>query len=447
VKNLSLITCILVLALPALAQEKLPLTIDQAIQTGLQNSKALRASQFKTQTAEAKASETWTLGMPTLKFNGSASKLSSVPPQAVRLPANAFAPGFPPNDILMTLSPTILHNYALQGNVQQPLFTGGKISGAIDAASYGAEAAVHDFEKDRADLIYNIKAAYWNLFRALEFKSFVDENVNQVKTHATDAENLLRQGLVTQNDLLKVKVQLSDALVRQIDAGNNVTLATYVLNNTLGLPLRTDIDLKSTIQVSDRRWGSVDSLITRAFETRPEIMGMDARVRAGEAGLTSARGAWWPQIYLAGNYNYLRPNTRYFPVEDKFQDTWDISVSVQFEFWNWWRTGYQTEQAQTQLAQAKEGLSMARDGVMLEVTQSYLGIQKAKERKAVSEQGVAQAEENYRVMSGKYKQGFVANSELLDAEVALLQAKLNLTQSLVDYELAIAQLSKAIGEK
>jgi outer membrane protein TolC len=84
--------------------------------------------------------------------------------------------------------------------------------------------------------------------------------------------------------------------------------------------------------------------------------------------------------------------------------------------------------------------------ITLEVTQSYLGIQKAKERKNVSEQGVAQAEENYRTMDGKYKQGLAANSELLDAEVALLQAKLNLTQSLVDYELAIAQLSRAIGE-
>jgi outer membrane protein TolC len=49
-------------------------------------------------------------------------------------------------------------------------------------------------------------------------------------------------------------------------------------------------------------------------------------------------------------------------------------------------------------------------------------------------------------MDGKYKQGFAANSELLDAEVALLQARLNLTQSLVNYELAIAQLTKAIGE-
>ncbi len=89
---------------------------------------------------------------------------------------------------------------------------------------------------------------------------------------------------------------------------------------------------------------------------------------------------------------------------------------------------------------------MVQDGVTLEVTQCYLSIEKAKERKAVSEQGVSQAEENYRNMTGKFKQGLASNSDLRDAEVELLQARLNLTQSLVNYELAIAQLTKAIGE-
>jgi len=67
----------------------------------------------------------------------------------------------------------------------------------------------------------------------MSFKRFVDENVDQNKSHAGDAENLFKQGLLTKNDVMKVRVQLSDALVRQIDAKNNVQLAMYMLNNTL----------------------------------------------------------------------------------------------------------------------------------------------------------------------------------------------------------------------
>ena len=440
--------CMIFLLVPVAgpAQQKLALTIERAIQTGLENSKALHTSQFRLQAADARAGEASTLGLPSLKFNGVYSRLSDVPTQAITLPAGSFGPGFPPSDVAMTFSPTILNNYTLRATLQQPLFTGGKISGAINVAEFNAKASQHDLQKDKADVIYNIKAAYWNLYRAIEFKKFVDENVTQIRTHSADAEGLLRQGLLTTNDVMKVQIQLSDALVRQIDADNNVTVAMYVLNNTLGLPLQTALSLESTIRINDRQWEGTDLLVRRAMEKRPEIRGMGARVQAGEAGLTSARGAWWPQIFMLGNYNYLRPNQRYFPVTDNFKGTWDVSVSVSFDIWNWWQAGYQTTQAQAQLAQAKEGLSMTMDGVMLEVTQGSLGIQKAKERKAVSEQGVRQAEENYRTMIGKYKQGLAANSELLDAEVALLQAKLTVTQSLVDYELAIAQLSRAVGE-
>ena len=438
-KSILSIIFITLIASISYSQEKLSLTIDKAVEIGLQNSKALRTSQYKVVAAEAKAGETNALGLPSLKFNGTYTRLSEVPASAI---PNFINPGGPP----IVLSPSVVNNYGLRATIQQPLFTGGKISGAEEATEYSAEATKQDFSKDKAEVIFNIKAAYWNLFRAIEFKKFVDENVAQIKSHATDAENLMKQGLLTTNDLLKVQVQLSDALVRQIDAKNNVKLSMYALNNTLGLPLVTEIELASTIEVKDREWSAVDQLVKNAFEKRPEVLAMNARVKAGEAGLTSARGGWWPQIYFNGNYNYLRPNQRIFPTKDEFKDTWDVTLSVSFDIWNWNQTGNQTAQAQAQLSQAEVGLSMLQDGVTLEVTQNYLAVNQAKERKAVSEQGVAQAEENYRVMNEKYKKGLAPNSELLDAEVALLQAKLNLTQSLVDYELSIARLSKAIGE-
>jgi outer membrane protein len=428
------------------AQQELNLSLEQALQIGLENSRALHTSQFKVEAADAKAGETHTMGLPSLKFSGAYSRLSDVPSQAIVLPANSFGPGFPPSPVSMTLSPTILDNYTLKATVQQPLFTGGKISGAIDAAQHNAIASGHDLRRDHADIVYSINAAYWNLYRANEFKRFVDENVVQMQSHATDAQNLEKQGLLTSNDVMKVQVQLSDAQVRQIDASNNVKLAMYQLNNVLGLPLQTAIVLTTTIRMTDRTWDPLDRLVQNALEKRPEVLAMNERIQSGEAGVTSANGGWWPQLYLVGNYNYLKPNQRYFPLKNQFKDTWDVSLSVSFDIWNWLQTSYQSTQAHAQLAQAREGLSMTKDGVTLEVTQSYLNVQKAREREAVSERGGAQAEENYRIMKGRYAQGLVANSELLDAEVALLQARLNQTQSLVDYELAVAQLSKATAE-
>lgn len=428
------------------AQQKLHLTLDQAIQTGLENSKVLHSSRFRLDAADARASEMSGAALPSLKFNAAYTRLSEVPAQGFTMPANAFGPGFPPAPVSVVLSPTILDNYTLRATVQQPLWTGGKLSGAIDAAKENAVASEFDLKKDRADVIYNITVAYWNLYRAREAKSFVDSNVAQVKAHLVDAQNLQRQGMITQNDLMKVQVQLSDAQVRAIDADNMVRMALYALNNTLGLPLQTEITIMSQLQPRDRSFGSIDTLVAQAIDNRPELAAMQARVRASEAGVTAARGGWWPQIAVVGNYNYLNPNSRYFPLMKQFKDSWDVSVSASLDIWNWLQTANQSAQASAQLSQAREGLAMLNDGVTLEVTQNYLGIQKARERATVSQQGVVQAEENYRIMKGKYAQGMAANSELLDAEVALLQSRLNLVQSLVDYELAIAGLTRAIGE-
>ena len=79
------------------------------------------------------------------------------------------------------------------------------------------------------------------------------------------------------------------------------------------------------------------------------------------------------------------------------------------------------------------------------MTQNYLNVYQAKERISVSDQSVKQAEENYRVTNEKFKLGVALNSDLLDAEVALLQAKWNHIQALVDYELAQARLTKSVG--
>ena len=95
---------------------------------------------------------------------------------------------------------------------------------------------------------------------------------------------------------------------------------------------------------------------------------------------------------------------------------------------------------------AEQKSYLLKDGIALEVTQNYLNQQQSVERIAVARQGVQQAEENYRITDEKFKKGLSLNSDLLDAEVALLQARINVTQSLVDYELAEARLEKAIGD-
>ena len=429
---ITMMTLFLVVALSAPAQEK-TMTLDESIAMGLENSRMLHASLMKAASADAKAAEMSGMLYPSLKLQASYQRLSEVPEFKIPFP------GIP------TIFPYIPNTYSARASFQQPLFTGGKLLGAARSAGFQAEASKGDLDKDKAELVYNIKSGYWSVFRAKEVLRLAEENVKQVSAHLQDVENLLKQGLATANDVMKVRVQLANSTILQSDAANNVQLATITFNSMIGLPLETEVGIASKLTPASKEFPELGDLVKAALTARPDVLAMESRVNASDAAVTSAAGGWFPQILLTGNYYYARPNQRIIPSKDEFNDTWDVGVTLQFDLWNNLSTLHQTQQAKAQFEQSKDVLAMIKDGVTLDVTQCYFSFVQSKNRIRLSEQSVQQANENHRMTAEKFKAGLTTSSELLDAEVALLQANLQLTQSLVDHELAEAKLEKAVG--
>jgi outer membrane protein TolC len=416
----------------ASAQQRM-LTVEESIAIGMQNSKALHSSLMKSNYSDAKSSEIAAGFYPSVKFQAGYQKLSDIPSFTIPIPN---AP---------VTFPVILNNYTVKASLQQPLFTGWKLQSAADNAEYTSNAAHSDYTKDKAEIVYSIKSAYWNVYRAKELKRLSDENVNQIGQHLADIENLFKQGMATTNAVLKVKVQLSNAKLLQSDASNNVEIAIIAFNSTVGIPLDTDVGIASSLTPTTKDFPEVHQLLVKAMSERPDMHAMDWRLRASEAGVTAAQSGWLPQVFLSGNYYYSRPNQRIFPAQDQFKDTWDVGVNLQFDIWNNLTTVYQTAQAQSQYDQTKDAYAMLKDGVTLEVTQNYLNVKQVKQKIQLAQLGVEQSDENLRVAQETFKAGLTTNSELLDAEVGQLQSKIQLLQSLVEYELAQAKLEKSVG--
>lgn len=424
-----------------LAQEQRTLTLEQSLQIGLQNSRQLHASLMKTKLAEAQAKEVGASRFASLNFGATYTRLSSVPPFEISFPPLIPKP--------ITISPTVLDNYNLKLSLQQPLFTGFKLQSSYDAAKLNAAASNMDYSQAEQDLFLNIKNAYWSLFKVLQMQNVIEDEIHTVKAHLEDVQNFYKQGLATKNDVLKIQVQLSQAELQKIDANNNVKLAMLSLNNVLGLPLDTKITLADSVSMNDLTTEnkSVDELVNEAMKNRPELKAMNLRIDASSMQITAAKGDWFPQLFVAGEYDYSKPNQRLVPTQDKFYGTWNVSVGVTYDLWNWGATVDRTEQAEANYEQAKDNSKLLKDAVTLDVNQSYLNLEKSHQKVTVSKENVKQAEENYRITDERFKQGLTLNSELLDAEVALTQAKTDYVQSLVDYELSVAKMDRALGIK
>ncbi|MCB0834245.1 MAG: TolC family protein [Bacteroidetes bacterium] len=442
-----LILTLLLLPVALAAQESRKLTVEDAVRLGLENSKSLGIAEKKIDGASAKSGEAFAQRLPSLKLSAAYTRLSDVPAGKFTIPADAFGAGFPPAPVTSTISPAILNSYGLKATIQQPVFTGFRLENNQKMAQLSETAARLDFEGDKNDFVYEVRSAYWNLFRAIEVKKVVDENIDQVKAHLKDAQNLLAQGLITNNDVLKVQVQLSNVELLGIDARNAVQLARMYLNNLMGLPLDAPVEPVSLLTVPVENTDPVDVFTKKAMDQRPDLKALQARYEVAGTAVKLAKGSNYPQVMAMGNYYYNRPNQRFFPTKDAFKGTWDIGLQVSFDVWNWGQTKYQTHQATAQADQVKYAKGLLEDAIRLEINRDYLAEQQAREKIVVAKETIRQAEESYRITSEKFRRGVALTTDLLDAEVAVLQAKTNHTQALVDYVLAKARLQKAVGEQ
>ncbi len=416
------------------------LTLDEAIAIGKEHSRTLKASSAKAEGASAKANEAGAVELPSIKVDGGYKRLSDVPPFAVRVPGSP---------IPFVISPTVLDNYAFHAGVQQPIFTGFKLASNAHAAELLAKAADLDRINDEADLVLAITVAYWTLHQTLETNRFVDENVTRLETYEKDTRNLLNQGLATRNDLLKIQVQLSNAKLSQIDAVNDRQVATMNLNNLIGRPLAGEIQPASRPEVdsvsSPAMGQPLGGLQLQAWQYRPDLLAMQARVQASEAGVKAAKGNWWPQVFFSGNYYYSRPNPRYMPTLDAWKATWDFGITVTMDVWNWGATSAQVEQARASMVANQYLFEQMKENVSLEVTRYDLAKRRARDKVNVASLAISQAEENVRTTQDKYRNGLATSTDVLDASVALLQARTNYTGALVEFEVARARLNRASG--
>jgi outer membrane protein TolC len=430
---------LLTIVYAGMGQQKL--SLEEAIRVGLSNNKLAQISSARAEGADARAGEARAALLPSVRFEGSYRRLSDVDPFRVQIP------GVPTP---IVISPVVLDNYTTRVSLQQPIFTGFKLRSNARSAEYLAQAAAAETKNDRADVVLSIISAYWTVYQARETKKAADENVARLESYVKDGENMLKAGMLTRGDLLRLQVQLSNGRLTQIDAANDARLAEMNCDNVLGLPLETSLELTSSpvapvqgITVTPTE--GIQSMTMRALQDRPDIRATASRLEAARAGVAAVNGNWWPQVFLSGSYYYSRPNSRWFPTRDEWKGTWDLGVVVQLDLWNWGTTLRQTEQASAALRQQELLYAQMTDNAILDVTRAELQVRRAREKVEVALLAVDQADENLRIMQQRFKSGTATPTELLDAEVALLQAMTGRTGALIENAVADARLAKSIG--
>jgi outer membrane protein len=412
------------------AQEQRPITLTEAIDLGVKNSKQLQNSQAKIEEATAALREAVERKLPDAKVTASYLRLNSANVD-LKTQNNNGGTGQTPK-----ISQAVYG--ILNGSL--PIYAGGRIRYGIDAANYLTQATKLDAEDDKEDVIENTVEAFVNLYKAQQTIVLIKENLSQSQHRVTDLGNLEKNGLLARNDLLKAQLQQSNVELALLDAENNWQLVNVSMDLLLGLPEKTELQPDSTLINQSFDIRTLDDYVQAAYKNRKDLAAVDLRKKASETGVKIAKGEYYPSIAITGGYIAAD-----IPKLLTITNAVNIGAGVSYDFGSLWKTKAKVQQAQARAKQAAIGESLLNDNIRLQVSKAYLSWISNQKKIEVYNKAVEQATENFRIVNNKFNNNLATTTDLIDADVSALQARMNLVFAKADAVVAYNKLLQTAG--
>lgn len=415
-----------------MAQQSRTMTLREAIELTLAYSKTLQSDKTKIEATTLAVKEAYEKKLPE----------AGVTASYLYLP-------FQPNINLHTDSDTAAKknntpnvNQVMYGvaSVSVPIYTGGRLKYGIESAKYLEEAIKLDAENNREQMVLNVVYACINLYKAYTAIGLVKENLAQSQQRLKDFTNLEKNGLLPRNDLMKAELQSSNIELALLDAESNYKVASVNMNLMMGIPEQTELIPDRNGLALPTSIKTLEQYENEALQNRKDIGAFQFRKKAAGVEINTVKSNYYPSIAFTGGY--VAANIPGFVT---ITNAVNIGLGVKYDLSSLWKTNTKIQQAQIKVKQLQLNEEQLNDNIRQQINQAYQAYLVSVKKIDVYEKSVLQATENYRVTKNKYDNSLATTTELLDADVALLQTKLSVTNSKADSFLAYNKLLQLTG--
>jgi outer membrane protein len=435
--RLRLIVTALTITLVSLAnaQDKRSISLNEAIDLSVKNSKQLKIDKAKVEQASAAVTQAIQRRLPDASVTGAYIYLSN-PLVSLKTKTNTGAGGSSSG------SATPKVNQAAYGilNASMPLFAGGRIRYGIESSKYLAQAEELDAENNKEEIIENTIEAYINLYKAGAAVQLYDTNLVQARQRVKELANLEKNGVLARNDLLKAQLQESNVELASLDARNNWELANVNMNLMLGLPNNTVLVPDTTVINQTFTVHTLDDYVQSAIKNRKDIEALGLRKQAADVGVKATKGELFPSIAVTGGYVAAD-----VPGVLTIANAANIGLGVKYDIGSLWKNKAKVQEAEARSKQLVATQEMFNDNVRLQVNKAYLNWLSSQKKIEVHAKAIEQSDENFKIVRNKYVNGLATVTDVLEADVAQLQSHLNYSLAKADAVLAYDQLLQAAG--
>jgi outer membrane protein len=415
-----------------------PLTLEQAVRTGLEKNPRMSASQFQIDASAARISQALSGLYPRIDFNQSFARTTN-PAQAFSIKLNQEQITAQDFDPARLNDPSPTNNFASTFSLSMPLYDAGQIRTGVNQAKLGHESATLSADRTRQEVITSVVVAYVGTLTAQDHLKDIHQALETARANDKMIRSRYQNGLVVKSDLLREGVRIAGLEQERLTAQSQVDVAMAVLNAAMGIEMD---HVHQLVPLDNRRstpLGSLEEWLRKAQDHRPDLKQLKSQEMMADEEVRKAKMAYLPSLHLVGSYEM---DTEDF---SRTANNYTVGLLLRFNLFSGFENEWRVHEALANLQQVKAVMKQFEVGIEVETRRAFFQTQSAFERIKVAEAAVSQAEESLRIVRNRYENGLFTIVDLLDSEMALQQARTHYLRSNHDYTVAMAQLYMAVG--
>lgn len=421
---------ILLAPLPAATQPRLLLSVDSLLQLGMAQNVQLRILRQQEEMARSRAKTARTSKLPEVQVGLKGGYLG----QPIVFREGLSHPTRPQ-------SPHWLQNYEI--DLSQPIYQGGRIRYSIEKADIEQKIAELQTLQNEADIKLALLEQYMQLFSLYKQQTVLARNIEESTKRLENIKSKKRQGLITNNDVLRSELQLTNDRLALQEVDNSLTLMSQQLDILLGLDEQTLIVPDTTLLRQINPTSDYADYLQKAYRDDWTMRRLRQETQLALNNQRLVKAEFLPQLSLYAGNTLARPITR--TMADYYNNSWNIGLTLSYPLSSLYKNRHKLEEARLNIDASQQQEELRKQSLRMEIRTALIRHQEAQDRVKALELSVRQARENYRIMRNRYFGQLSILTDLLDANSVLLDAELQLTTARARVIYTYYELQKACG--
>ncbi|MBV8327730.1 TolC family protein [Chryseobacterium sp.] len=397
----------------SLRNDTIRLSLKDAWQRAEENSRHIKINTLDADIAEAEVKDTKRERLPEIAVKGSIEKASNIP-----IYENGIFSRPVQHEVIHTL-------YRAGADFYLNIYEGNKLN--LKIKENQTLQKIKNIQKEQAvsDIHYKTAALYLDLQKTFIFRNLIRQDIEDQKTQLKEIQALYKNGVVLKNDVLRIELELSRRKMALVTIENDILIATQKLNIILGIP-----DEKTVIPDAPLdQWNesaAYGEYLKQAMDHSFDYHVSEEQTELSKIRLKQVKANVSPKIGLYGEFYYANPQIFLYPYNPNWYSLGIVGLKASFSISSLYHNTHKVKAAALEFEKEEEGHKNTEDKIRQQVKEAYLRYQEALEQIRVAETNVTQAKENARITKNTYFNQASLLTDLLDADIQLLQTKFEL---------------------